>query len=337
MHLLALDEFGHERPTDPNQCPVFGYGGFCIKLEDIDDLVLNFNKLKAIAFRNVMLSKVESYLKATDQGLESPSVAKQVRSRFLSGLSDEELRKFADRIRRAPADGLLKDHELSKAIHKYEVKGEDVFSVSYINKINIQVANNHPGAEKKRKRFVFFIKSFIQCLKSTDSRVFYYGFHRSGFPHIAANKRIHVELIKDVLSAANRFGKRKNTKTIVLFDHHHTDEMRLRNDDRDAKKTRSDRASEIFANSDTALRVPEPILNAKSHLSTSVQIADWICSILKIYWLSRADGREEFKYIRDAIGKEFLSIWLDEATFKMGRETVTGAIKQEQLALNFRS
>lgn len=336
MYVLLLDEFGHAEAFDPRQCPVFGYGGILIPGHQLSAFCTQFFDLKIVAFRNVYKSRV-----ATRLGGQEVDTAT---GKFLPRKSNEFLTKILGKMNSLKNDELIRDPEIRRLAAQYEVKGAEVFSSGYVSKLNDKIAKGKTSARRKKGRFFRFSRLFLDIIAQNDGTIFYYGFHRAKYPSLNPKDRIHVELVKDVVEQANRFAKNNNTTVKIIFDHHHTDEVRHLRDKQGQflrskhghklqEKTREDRAAEVIINGGFYDNITDPIFRAKSHLSQGIQAADWVCTLLKYLWVYRTE--QSFGDFYEALDRQVFENVCEVAKFKSKSADFTGRIYPEQTKFDF--
>jgi len=327
MYLLFVDEFGHENPTAEGQAPVFGYGGFIIPASAFSEFSTEFFDIKVAAFRPLYQARLKASRDRSDAARKSRSTLNDI----LARLSTESSQAY------------FRDKALRRAVARYEIKGSDVFSTSYLAKLARKAEQSgHPAALGKQGRtMVRFATWLAKTLRHYNGEIFYVGFHRTQRPMMKRNERIHTWLMSDVIDRAYEFAKAKNAVVKIIFDHHYTDigpSIGPGGSQQKGfvEKSRSDRAREIVMSKDYFENLTEPVFNAKSHLSQGIQAADWICALLKILLIQRSEHRGQISAFTSRIEQVILGNVADQAIFRMAPKFLNGRLfeRQEQLPLH---
>lgn len=335
MHVLYLDEFGHEDTLNKKQSPVFGYGGFLMPAENVSSFATHFFDLKIVANVNKIKRKntaISNEISRAEEGVVQNRANIERKKRAL-----ELQQKLISRLDQLSQDKIIQDPEIRHLSAKYEVKGDEAFAKSYIVKKTIASKMGDRRARKQLKGLTQFGKYFLRTLENHDGESFYCGFHRSRAPQLKKDEKIHVRIIEDVLEAANSFAKSHNTTVKIVFDRHHTDGNL---DDRlELNNTLPGRLE--FARR-TVMRhkyydnITEPIFTTKSHWSQGVQAADWLAYMLGLTWSHRTGGKKykNLKLFYEGVGKELISNTCDYSSFKSHNSTDLGRVFPKQTELD---
>jgi hypothetical protein len=325
MHLLFIDEFGHENTKARGQSPVFGYGGFIIPADRFSEFASEFFDIKVAAFRPLYRMKLGS----------SPTTGERdLRAR-------DQIRAAMERLSSQDISEYFQDPGIRQIVARYEIKGSDLFSSSYISKMARRAAErgSPPGTLGRIRGRVRFAKWLLRSLQYYDAEIFYTGFHRSQVPLLKNNEKIHVALVKNVIDHAYEYALSKNSTVQIIFDHHYTDVGHsigpMGSLPGMVKTSRAERAREIVMSKAYYHNLTEPIFNAKSHLSQGVQAADWVCAILKILLVHRAEGNGDFTAFASHVEQALFSNATEQSEFRMIPTPLRGRLfgKQEQLSL----
>jgi hypothetical protein len=309
MHILFIDEFGHERPNGPNQIPVFGYGGFVMPAENFSKFSTQFFDLKVFSLKNIYRHRYVQNL--------------QQNSRFQQYKNPERVKRIVEKLERLPAAELLKDADVRRLAAQYEIKGSEVFSPTYAKKINNSDATPS-GKKRQLNRYFRYAKVFLRLIRENGGEIYFKGYYKTHEPRFAPDKKVHVELVRDVLDAAFAVAQERRSTVTVVFDHHYTDigESFGPNGRRVAglvNKTRGQRAHEVMLTNAYYENLTEPIFNARSHLSQGVQAADWVCTLLKYFLLFHVEQGPEQQEMYDALKDDLLAAVSTQSSFASPR------------------
>ena len=327
MYLLFVDEFGHENTKAEGQAPVFGYGGFIIPAASFSEFSTEFFDIKVAAFKPLYQARLRAQ---RDHGERAQ------RAR-------ENLKAILDRLSTEAPQAYFRDNALRRAVARYEIKGSDLFSASYLAKLgrNAERLGKPATLGSQGRTMVRFAAWLTKALRYYGGEIFYVGFHRNQAPLLRKNDRIHTVLVAEVIDRAYAFAKAHNTVVQIVFDHHYTDigpsigpgGMQQRGF---VDKSRSDRARDLVISKDYFEYLTEPVFNAKSHLSQGVQAADWICALLKILLIQISEHRGEPNAFTARLEKVIFGNVAEQAIFRMSPAPLRGSLfeGQGQLALS---
>jgi hypothetical protein len=325
MHLLFLDEFGHENPTAEGQCPVFGYGGFMMPAERFSEFSTEFFDSKIATFKAVYKSRIKQ------QSQSAPR-----RGKTYKGKSEETIARLLHKLDTYSGEQLFSDPEIRRVVAQYEIKGSDAFSSSYIPKMQRKLDEGEIEGKARISRYVRIPKRFLGLLNDYDGQIFFVGMHRSRVPKLRDGEKIHVTLIKDVIDRAYKFAQENNTTIKIIFDHHYTDVGSSVGPSGTVRgfvdKTRSERARELIISCGYYDLLTEPVFNAKSHLSQGVQAADWICTLLKYLWVYKTEKKPEYETIHNELDRLAFSNVADVARFRDELRDYDGSLYERQMS-----
>jgi hypothetical protein len=332
MYILVLDEFGHEAPPKPGskQSPVFGYGGLIFPAEQFSAFSTHFFDIKIIAFSNVFRAKVDAALADAADHIDM--------NKILPHRNLEYVKRLVERIDKLNNEELIRDPEVRRIAASYEIKGHEIFSLSYLNKLNFRISEGNDAAKMTKRKYFNFIKWFIEIVDLHEGSFFYYGFHKRHYPQLKQNERIHVTLVKDVVRYANMFAKENNSTVKIIFDKHYTDEVvskTLPDGTKIPLKTREERARELIISGEYYNNITDPIFSAKSHWSQGVQAADWACTLLGYIWQYRTEGNKKYYDFWKNLDHLILGNVCPTSVFKDKMKTHEGRIFPKQETFGF--
>jgi hypothetical protein len=327
MHLLFIDEFGHENTKAQNQAPVFGYGGFMIPAESFSEFSAEFFDIKVAAFKPLYQARLKDQPTTTEGDMRARDRIKAV----LERLSHKDPIEY------------FHDPELRQTVARYEIKGSQVFSASYLLKMWRQAVDRDPslaaspGVPRGMVRFALWL---LRSLQYYGGEVFYVGFHRSRAPLLRRNEGIHVALVKNVIERAYAYAALHNSTVQIVFDHHYTDVGPSKGPKGlvtgIVPKSRADRAREIVMSKGYYENLTEPVFNAKSHLSQGVQAADWLCALLRILFIHRAEGVPGYAAFASRVDEAVFSNAVEQSEFLMMPAPIHGRLYEGQAQLALR-
>jgi len=288
MVTLFLDEFGHPEPYNPEADaqtynPVFGYGGIVLPAENVAAFATHFFDIKTYAMRNVLINK-------------------QISEFRRDGKPDERFEK-QQHLKNLKHDQIVYDRVLRRLCSKYKVKGDEVFSRYYVEKLKRKIregtADEASEARDKLRAFFRYMKWFFRVLEEHDARIVFYGVDkRLYWPNRLHNP--HVKFVEQTLEIAFELAKKNNTTAAVYFDRHRSDGIEDEYGRRSAG--RMSRAREIILQKGMVEHITEPVLPFHAVESQCMQAADWVCYLLAQTFPYHCNKKTWVKY------KEFFEV-----------------------------
>jgi Protein of unknown function (DUF3800) len=213
MYLFYLDEFGHVDPDAGLHSPVFGYGGLVLPADTVAAFATHFFDFKTAATRHVQIAKL---------------IDKQQHSHDKPRWKIKQESNTLNHLLSLNHDEVQHDPELRRLNAKAEVKGEDIFSRQYVNKLESEIAlpihkRSIEDPHKKLKGLFQYAKAFLKIARSYDCVIFYYGEDKRRYDRNTF-KMPMISFVKPVLERAYEFGARHNSTVSLTFDHHTVDD-----------------------------------------------------------------------------------------------------------------
>ncbi len=304
MQLIFADEFGDfssplTDKSDPGFRPIFGYGGIAIRSDRYRQLADNFYKLRIVADRNILFRKMA-----------------------VSNLIEQ----------------MYRTDEIAAAM-RFEIKGRDVFSTSYLSRGGISPA-------WKKANVFQYARWFLRMLAAHGAEIIYSGAKKDAYyGQLARNGRTlkrspHVELIRDFLGVSHRFARERVAQTKLIFDHHPKDDETIARTQARNKKisfqsrpelqTRQEYCREIILEKGYYDYMKEPLFHVQSEWSAGVQVADWVCTLITKIKSFEIDNAEFSKYhmFHNKLGQ-----YVDNLTISQSHIRFFGGPPERQLKL----
>ncbi len=257
MLIAVIDEFGHEAAADDRasqQNPVFGYGGLLIPASEMAAFATRFFDFKMIPLVNAVRGKIDAGMEIESLGETKPS-------------------EFMKRTDSSNFPSMISDPVVRRINAKWELKGEEVFSRSYVKKWNNRRSEFGAKATRKIQRFYQLLRRFLKLLNEHNIKIIYCGFDKRRFrKHEFV--RPHVMFIPDMIRLVYEEAVSANTTACIWVDRHHTDYAR------DGLESRLSVCRELMLRERMYDHITEPVVMFKSEESQCIQAADWICYLL---------------------------------------------------------
>jgi len=261
-----IDEFGHEEPFQSKRGqswkynPVFGYGGIVLPGKQVDAFATHFFDIKTYALRNVLVNR-------------------QVDPVHRDGTPDRRF-QIQERLKNLAHSEVVSDKEVRRLCSKYEVKGSEIFSRTYLNKLNNVIAAPKSGGDRsaaiaKRQGFFNFARRFLRLLEQYDAEVIYFGVDKARYlPQDFRSP--HVKFVPEIVRLGFSLAKSRNTTATLFLDRHHSDGAENNFGERH-QKGRIATARRVILDGAMVEHITEPVFPVRSHESQCIQAADWIC------------------------------------------------------------
>lgn len=279
MHILFLDDFGHEAAYAYDKSgklvegyhPVFGYAGFVMPAENIAGFATEFFDLKTIALRNMIVNKYYSVRKSA-ASFKSEAESNKFRAKF---------REISEKIINIDEKEVMHDPLVRRFSAKYEIKGDEVFSRSYFDKVIPRtISGNKVGNGAKSRKFLNMVKWFLKIIKKHNGSIFFYGVEKKHKYSKNPRHPIQTFLMKDLIKRAHHYAVNGNTTISIIMDRHHTDGDKINKEGELIVQGRIPYAKEIIHSNSYYNNMTEPIVTVNSVESQCIQAADWICYLL---------------------------------------------------------